>query len=117
MVISQGEVYWIDLDAPRGSEPGYRHPFVVVQNDSFNRSNIDTVVVCALTSNLRLADAPGNVLIKKGEGSLPKSSVVNISQIMTVNKVDLYQRIGKLPRKRLLEVIDGINVLLHDRIF
>jgi mRNA interferase MazF len=84
MVISQGDIYWLDLDEPEGSEPGYRHPFVVIQNDAFNKSKINTAVVCALTSNLKLASAPGNVLLKKGEANLPKSSVVNISQVTKV---------------------------------
>jgi mRNA-degrading endonuclease toxin of MazEF toxin-antitoxin module len=80
----QGDVYWIDLGAPSGSGPGYRHPHVVIQNNVFNRSRINTVVVCALTSNLRRAQAPGNVLLEVGEANLPKQSVVNVSQIFTV---------------------------------
>ena len=89
MVINQGDVFWIDFGEPSGSEPGYRHPHVVIQNNLFNRSRINTVVVCALTSNLKRAAAPGNVLLKKGEANLPKGSVVNISQVFTVIKSDL----------------------------
>jgi mRNA interferase MazF len=116
MVISQGDIYWLDLDEPKGSEPGYRHPFVVIQNDAFNKSKIGTAVVCALTSNLKLASAPGNVLLKKGEASLPKSSVVNISQILTVDKSDLTEKIGQLSRKRVEEIISGFEFLLKSRI-
>lgn len=117
MVISQGDIYWLDLDEPRGSEPGYRHPFVVVQNDAFNRSRISTAVVCALTSNLKLADAPGNVLLHKGEGNLPKSSVVNVSQVMTVDKTELTEKIGKLPNRRVVEIVAGFDFLLKPRFF
>ena len=95
MVINQGDVFWIEFDEPAGSEPGYRHPHVVIQNNLFNRSRINTVVVCALTSNLKRAKAPGNVNLNKGEANLPKKSVVNISQIFTVNKSDLSEKIGK----------------------
>ena len=84
MVTNQGDIFWITLKEPAGSEPGYRHPHVVIQNNLFNRSRINTVVVCALTSNLKRAKAPGNVLLNKGEACLPKKSVVNISQIFTV---------------------------------
>ncbi len=116
MVINQGDIYWIGLGEPRGSEPGYRHPFVVVQNDAFNKSKIGTVVVCALSSNTKLSLAPGNILLKKGEGNLPKPSVVNISQVMTVNKDDLVTKIGQLTKKRIEEVIEGFEFLLRPRI-
>ncbi|MCB0155563.1 MAG: type II toxin-antitoxin system PemK/MazF family toxin, partial [Anaerolineae bacterium] len=85
MVIEQGEIYWIDLGDPTGSSPGYRHPHVVIQNNIFNQSRINTVVVCVITSNLKRAEAPGNVLLNEGEGNLPKQSVVNVSQIFTVD--------------------------------
>ena len=116
MVISQGDIFWLDLDEPEGSEPGYRHPFVVIQNDAFNKSKISTVVVCALTSNQRLASAPGNVLLSKGEGNLSKSSVVNISQVMTVDKSEFQKKIGQLSRKRVEEIVAGFEVLLKPRI-
>ena len=79
MVIKQGEIYWVDLAEPKGSEPGYRHPHIVIQNNLFNDSRINTTVVCSLTSNLNRAKAPGNVLLNKGEANLSKQSVVNIS--------------------------------------
>ena len=105
MVINQGDIFWIDSDSPSGSEPGYRHPHVVIQNNLFNRSKINTVVVCTLTSNIKRADAPGNVLLKKGEANLPKNSVVNISQIFTVNKNDLSEKIGSLSKNHILKII------------
>lgn len=103
------------MGEPHGSEPGYRHPHVVVQNNVFNESRINTVVVCALTSNLQRASAPGNVLLKKGEGNVPKDSVVNISQITTVNKTDLAGKIGSLPASKIKQVIEGIRLLTEPR--
>lgn len=103
------------MDEPHGSEPGYRHPHVVIQNNLFNDSRINTVVVCALTSNLQRASVPGNVLLKKGEGSIPKDSVVNISQITTVNKTDLAEKIGILPASKIRQVIEGIRLLIEPR--
>jgi mRNA interferase MazF len=115
MVINQGDIFWVDLNEPSGSEPGYRHPHVVIQNNLFNRSRIDTVVVCALTSNLKRAKAPGNVLLNKGEANLPKKSVVNISQIFTVNKSDLSEKIGSMTRERFHQVLEGIGLLTEPR--
>lgn len=115
MTIKQGDIYWINLVAPKGSEPGYRHPHVVIQNNIFNVSKINTVVVCALTSNPKRAAAPGNVLLKKGEGNLPKDSVVNISQVITVNKSDLTEKIGSLSAAKLKEIIEGVKLLIEPR--
>jgi len=115
MVISQGDIFWIDFSAPDGSEPGYRHPHVVIQNNLFNRSKINTVVVCTLTSNLKRATAPGNVILKKGEANLPKKSVVNISQLFTVNKSDLYEKIGTLSKVRIIEILEGIRLLMEPK--
>jgi mRNA interferase MazF len=113
VVINQGDVYWVDLDDPLGSGCGYCHPHVVVQNDVFNRSRIQTVVVCALTSNLKRAEAPGNVLLEPGEANLPKQSVVNLSQIFTVDKAQLAEKVGTLGPSRVREVLDGIRLLLE----
>jgi mRNA interferase MazF len=112
MVINQGDVFWVDLGPPRGAAPGYLHPYVVVQNNAFNRSGIRTVVVCALPSNLRLAQAKGNVLLGKGEAKLPKRSVVNVSQLFTVDKSNLVEKIGSLSPRRLGEILGGIHLLL-----
>ena len=115
MVIEQGGIYWVDLGEPRGSEPAFRHPHIVIQNNLFNASKINTVVVCSLTSNIKRADAPGNVLLQKGEANLPKQCVVNISQIFTVNKSDLADKIGQVSKKRFNEVLDGIKLLTEPR--
>ena len=115
MVIKQGEIYWVDLTEPRSSEPGYRHPHIVIQNNLFNASRINTIVVCSLTSNLKRPKAPGNVLLNQGEANLPKKSVVNISQIFTVNKDDLVERIGQVSEKRITEILDGIKLLTQPR--
>jgi len=108
----QGDVYWVDLGPPDRSGPGYRHPLVVVQNDAFNRSRISTVVACALTSNLARSAAPGNVLLRKGEPNLPRRSVVNVSQLVTVDKTALVEKIGTLSRARVREILDGIALVL-----
>lgn len=110
MVIRQGDVYWIDLDEPTGSEPGYRHPHVVIQNDVFNASQIGTVIVCALTSNLRRAASPGNVLLEKGEANLPKPSVVNVTQVQTVDKEMLVEWIGQLSERRVQQILAGLRL-------
>jgi mRNA interferase MazF len=115
LTIRQGDVFWIDLGEPEGSEPGYRHPHVVVQNNVFNRSRINTVVVCALTSNLKRAAVPGNVLLTKGKANLRKDSVVNVSQIVTVDKTDLVERIGTLSPARLKQIIEGIRLLIEPK--
>ncbi len=115
MVANQGDVFWIELGKPSGSSPGYRHPHVVIQNNLFNYSHINTVVVCALTSNLKRAEAPGNVLLSKGEANLPKRSVVNVSQVVTVDKQKLAEKIGTLSRQRMQEVLDGIHLLIDPR--
>jgi len=111
MVINQGDIFWINFKEPTDSEPGYRHPHVVIQNNLFNRSRINTVVVCALTSNLKRSKAPGNVVLNKGEANLPKKSIINISQIFTVNKSLLSERIGSLSKERFFQVLEGIKIL------
>jgi mRNA interferase MazF len=113
VVISQGEVYWVDFGKPKGSTPGFRRPCLVIQNDSFNRSAISTTVVAALTSNLRLGQSIGNVTLRKGEAGLSKRSVVNISQLTTVDRSMLTRRIGRLSSQRLREILLGIYALLE----
>ena len=115
MVIRQGEIYWVDLGQPSGSAPDYRHPHIVVQNNLFNSSNISTVVMCALTSNLKRGLSPGNVVLKKGEANLSKKSVVNITQIYTVDKDDLCEKIGRVSRDRFNEILEGMQLLLEPR--
>jgi mRNA interferase MazF len=113
VVIRQGDVFWVRLPAPRGSEPGYRHPHVVVQNDAFNESQISTVVTCVITSNLRRAAQPGNVALATGEANLPKPSVVNVSQLATLDRTDLGSKIGTLSRQRVREIVQGIALLVQ----
>lgn len=115
MVIEQGDIYWIDLGEPSGSEPGYRHPHIVIQNNVFNASKINTAVVCSLTTNLKRADAPGNILLNKGEANLSKDCVVNVSQIFTVNKSELIDKIGQVSKKRFSEILKGIKLLIEPR--
>lgn len=114
-MINQGDIFWVDLGRPSGSGEAYLHPHVVIQNNLFNGSRLNTVVVCSLTSNLRLAGSPGNVLLEKGEAGLPKQSVVNITQVFTVDKRDLTEKIGALSRKRMTEVLDGLMLLITPR--
>jgi mRNA interferase MazF len=113
--VRQGEVYWIDFGPAHGSAPADRHPCVVVQNDVFNRSAIATSAVCLITSNIARARAPGNVLLKKGEANLGKASVVNVSQILTVDKTELMELSGKLSAEATRAVRNGLH-LLFDRL-
>ncbi|KRT75857.1 MAG: transcriptional modulator of MazE/toxin MazF, mRNA interferase [Armatimonadetes bacterium CSP1-3] len=112
MSITQGDIWWADLPEPRGSGPGFRHPVVVVQGDALNRSRIATVVCVPLTSNVKWAAAPGNVLLSPDVTGLPKESVANVSQLVTLDKTDLTERTGKLPRSKLRLVLSGIDVVL-----
>jgi mRNA interferase MazF len=113
MNVAQGDIYWLDLDDPRGSEPGYRHPHVVVQNNAFNQSRISTVIVCALTCNLAHATAPGNVLLNTGEAGLPKASVVKVTQVFTVDKGDLEDKLGTLSVRRVRQILAGIRLVIE----
>jgi mRNA interferase MazF len=112
VVIQRGAVWWATLPAPVASEPGYRRPVLVIQSDEFNRSLIRTVVVVVVTSNLRLAEAPGNVLLPRKESGLPKKSVANVSQLMTLDRTFLSERIGRVSARRLQEVESGIRLVL-----
>ena len=111
-MISQGEVWWADLPVPSGSAPGFRRPVVIVQADALNRSRIGTVVCVPLTSNLRFAEAPGNALLEARATALPKDSVALASQVFTLDKRMLDERLGKLPAAKLDLVLSGIDVVL-----
>lgn len=113
MVVSQGEIWWADLPAPTGSGPGFRRPVVVVQGDPLNRSRLATVVCVPLTSNLRWANAPGNVALPARITGLPRGSVANVSQLITLDKSLLTDRVGKLPSGRLELVFAGIDIVLE----
>lgn len=112
MVIAQGDVWWAELAEPRASEPGFRRPVIVVQGDSLNRSRIATVVCVAVTSNLKWAIAPGNVLLPAGNAGLPKDSVANVSQIVTLDRSVFADRVGRLPYTLLQLVLAGIDLVL-----
>jgi mRNA interferase MazF len=112
VVIAQGEVWWADLAEPTGFEPGFRRPVVVVQGDAFNASSLRTVVCVALTSNLRWADAPGNVLLTARASGLPKPSVANVTQLVTLDRESLTERAGRLSASNLGLVLAGIDTLL-----
>lgn len=114
-MIRQGDVFWLDLGTPRGSEPGFRRPFVVIQNDLMNRSRVHTIVCCALTTNVRRAKAPGNVLLDIGEANLVVRSVVNVSQIYAVDRAFFDEPLGALPRARLEEVLAGVRFVIEPR--
>ena len=107
-----GEVWWADLPEPTGSGPGYRRPVIVVQSDEFNRSRIQTVVVAAITSNTRLSAAPGNVTIGKRGTGLSRESVVNVSQLLTLDKRILTDRAGRLSAAKVREIQDGLRLVL-----
>ena len=113
--MQQGDVFWVEFGEPSGSAPGFTRPAVIVQYNVFNRSNINTVVVCLLTSRVQRAGAPGNVLLDEGEANLPKRSVVNISQIFTVDKADLVEKIGTLSAERVQQIVAGVHLLTDPR--
>jgi mRNA interferase MazF len=112
VVISQGDVWWADLGTPAGSAPGFQRPVVVVQGEAFNRSRIATVVCVPLTSNLRWAEAPGNVLLSARSTRLPKDSVANVSQLLTLDRSALQEHIAKLSPRRLEAILSGVDVVL-----
>ena len=114
MVIARGEIWWTDLAEPRGSEPGFRHPILILQADAFNRSRLRTVVGVVVSSNTRLLDAPGNVLLRAKAGGLPRErdSVANVTQLVTVDRDYLEERAGKVPSKTLARVEAGLRLVL-----
>ena len=112
MVIERGQVWWADLGEPAGSEPGFRRPVLIVQSDAFNRSRLRTVLAVVLTSNVRLVDAPGNVLIPAKAAGLPKDSVANVSQVITLDRDFLAEPAGRLRGQLLKDVENGLRLVL-----
>ena len=112
MSVARGEVYWAELDEPTGSAPGFRRPVLVIQGDPLNRSRITTVVCVILTSNVAWASAPGNVLLPARATSLPKDSVANVSQLVTLDREALGERIGRISKRHVEQVLAGIDVVL-----
>lgn len=111
LVINQGDIYWLQLDDPSETESGIPHPYVVVQDNVFNHSRIHTVIVCALTSNLKRASYPGNILLEVGEANLPKQSVVEVSKVSSVAKTQLGKYIGSLTGERINQIFAGMRFL------
>jgi len=116
MVISQGEIWWAELEEPRGSAPGFRRPVVVVQSDALNRGRIATTLCVPLTSNLKWALMPGNVHLPARVTGLPKNSVANVSQIVTIDKGLLTKRVGLLPSVKLQLILAGIEIVLSRKV-
>ncbi len=112
MVIRKGSVYWVDFSPAKGSEPMGRRPGLVVQSDPLNDSKLNTVIVVAITSTLKFGELPGNVILRKGEANLPKKAVVNTTQIKTVDKVSLKEKIGSLTKDRIVEVYEGMKLVM-----
>jgi mRNA interferase MazF len=112
LVIARGEIWWASLPEPEGSEPGYRRPVIIVQANEFNRSRIDTVIAVVVSSNVKLAQAPGNVLLLRRETGLTKDSVANVSQVITVDKAFLTEKVGDLPSHLLRQIESGLRLIM-----
>lgn len=112
MVVQRREVWWADLEEPRGSEPGFRRPVLVVQADAFNRSRLQTILCMVLTSNTRLLDAPGNVLVRENESGLPRDSVANVTQVVTLDQVYLSEKTGRIPPRTMAKIDAGLRLVL-----
>jgi len=112
MVIGQGEIWWADLAEPVGSAPGFRRPVLIIQSDALNCSQIATIVCIVLTSNLRWSSAPGNVLLRAKQTGLDRDSVANVSQIVTIDRLQLTERVGKLTRKQMDTIFSGIDIVM-----
>lgn len=111
MVINRGDIYWLQREVQDAAEPDIRHPYVVLQENIFNHSRINTVIVCALTSNIKRANMPGNVLLEVGEANLPKHSVAEVSKVSSVDKTQLGEYIGTLSAQRVNEILAGMRFL------
>lgn len=110
--MNRGEIWWAELPDPTASEPGYRRPVLIVQSDEFNRSRISTIIGVVITSNLKLAKAPGNVKLPRSRTGLDRESVANISQIITIDKGCLSQKIGRLGKLAMQQVDEGVALVL-----
>jgi mRNA interferase MazF len=110
--MERGEIWWAELPDPTASEPGFRRPVVIVQSNAFNRSRIQTIIAVVLTSNLRLVEAPGNVLVPASDSGLPKDSVANVSQVITLDRKFLTERCSRLPAHLIKSIDDGLRLVL-----
>jgi mRNA interferase MazF len=113
MVIRKGSIYWVNFSPGKGSEPIGRRPGLVIQNDILNDSNLNTVIMLAITSTMKFGELSGNIVLKKGEANLPKKCVVNVTQIKSVDKKSIKEKIGTLPKKRLDEVHEGLKLVMN----
>jgi len=112
MVIRKGSIYWVDFSPGKGSEPMGRRPGLVIQNDVLNDSKLNTVIMLAITSTMKFGELPGNVILRKGEASLPKKCVVNTTQIKSVDKKSIKEKLGTLSKRRMDEVREGLKLVL-----
>jgi mRNA interferase MazF len=113
MVIRKGSIYWVDFSPGKGSEPIGRRPGLVIQSDLLNDSNLNTVIMLAITSTMKFGELPGNVVLKKGEANVPKKCVINVTQIKSVDKKSIKEKIGTLPKKRIDEVHEGLKLVMN----
>ena len=113
MVIRSGSIYWVDFSPGKGSEPMGRRPGLVIQNDALNDSNLNTVIMLAITSTLKFGDLPGNIILQKGEANMPKRCVINVTQIKSVDKKSITEAIGALSEKRMAEVYQGLKLVMN----
>jgi mRNA interferase MazF len=112
MVIRRGDIWWSNLPEPVGSGPGYARPVLVIQSDRFNKSAINTIVVAVISKNTRLAESEGNVLLTKAQSDLPHDSVVNVSQLFTIDEITLRDRVTTVSEKKMTQVDDGLKKVL-----
>jgi mRNA interferase MazF len=112
MVIRKGSIYWVDFSPGKGSEPSGRRPGLVIQNDILNDSKLNTVIMLAITSTMKFGELPGNVILRKGEANLPKKCVINITQIKSVDKTSIKEKIGTLSKRKMDEVYEGLKLVL-----
>ena len=113
MVIRKGSIYWVDFSPGKGSEPTGRRPGLVIQNDILNDSNLNTVIMLAITATMKFGELPGNVVLRKGEANIPKKCVINITQIKSVDKQSIKEKIGTLSKKRMDEVHKGLKLVMN----
>ncbi len=113
MVIKRGQIWWAELPEPVGSEPGYKRPLLIIQSNDFNKSKISTIIAAVITSNIRLTAAPGNILLSTKKSKLPKESVINISQLITIDKSFLTEKISTLPTSIMAKVDEGVRLILQ----
>ena len=111
--MERGDIWWANLPEPAGSSPGHRRPVLIIQSDAFNRSRINTIVVAVITGNLSLAKAPGNILLSKRSSGLPKDSVVNVSQILTIDKPFLSEHVNSLSKRKMEQIDKGLRLALE----